>query len=635
MGMHMSGDDPRELRPRTTGEVLDDAWRLALADAPALLALSGLFAVPTFVVLLLLLTWPAPANLLVRLALPALAALLLPLTGLGSGACQELLRRRLEGTRVRLGGCLRVALGRAGGHLLGRGLTLLALLPGVAAGTGAVALASSSGAAGLLLLGGFGLFLSGIVLCLTYAIHPVVATTDLTPFAALGTALSRELQRGSTKAAAAAISRTGLLLITVVNLHLLVVAALYIAGELAGLETALLELLLALDNPVYVLSLVGLAWLLLAPFSEAVNHLLFIDGRVRHDGLDLVQRVRTLFPAAVLLLALAGLPTAARAQEDRREAVRGVRAEMRQLIDEVRKAEPYPGGARYQRRLESLGERLRGGAGDAERLRWFRAALNDFADRRREGALDILEDLDSKLSIYEESLGPVEGAAEERRSRADIKALLPGAREGTTAPPKKVEPPKDEELKRPTVRRDEPGEGGGGRGLVAPQAGGGGFGPLGWMLLAGLLLAVVAVAVVLWRQRSPATPGEAPAEDVPLPPTEAPAFQPEEQSAAELSRRAEALARRGEYLEALRCFYLAALTRLHEKELIRYERTRTNGEYLRQLRAAEEAREVAGAFGRLTRLFDRKWYGDRAANADDYERCRELSAELREAIEGR
>src|SRR5262249_11173447 len=82
-------------RPRPAGEVLDDAWRLALADAPPLLALSGLFAVPAAAVLLILLTRPAPESLVGRCLLPALAALLLPLTGLGSGACQEWLRRRV------------------------------------------------------------------------------------------------------------------------------------------------------------------------------------------------------------------------------------------------------------------------------------------------------------------------------------------------------------------------------------------------------------------------------------------------------------------------------------------------------------------------------------------------------------
>ena len=38
-----------DIRPRTTGQILDDAWRLALADAPLLLTLSSLFSVPVFV----------------------------------------------------------------------------------------------------------------------------------------------------------------------------------------------------------------------------------------------------------------------------------------------------------------------------------------------------------------------------------------------------------------------------------------------------------------------------------------------------------------------------------------------------------------------------------------------------------
>src|SRR5207302_8058256 len=118
----------------------DDAWRLALADAPLLLALSALFAVPAAVAVLLLLTRPTPESALDRCALPALAALLLPLTGLGSGACQELFRRRTAGERVTLGRCLRAALRRGPQHAAGRALTLLGVglgclvlaLPGLA-----------------------------------------------------------------------------------------------------------------------------------------------------------------------------------------------------------------------------------------------------------------------------------------------------------------------------------------------------------------------------------------------------------------------------------------------------------------------------------------------------------------------
>src|SRR2546426_493590 len=35
--------DEIDVRPRTTGEIMDDAWRLYFADIPALLLLSGIF----------------------------------------------------------------------------------------------------------------------------------------------------------------------------------------------------------------------------------------------------------------------------------------------------------------------------------------------------------------------------------------------------------------------------------------------------------------------------------------------------------------------------------------------------------------------------------------------------------------
>jgi hypothetical protein len=72
------------------------------------------------------------------------------------------------------------------------------------------------------------------------------------------------------------------------------------------------------------------------------------------------------------------------------------------------------------------------------------------------------------------------------------------------------------------------------------------------------------------------------------------------------------------------------LAQLHRADLIRYDRTRTNGEYLRQLRTAEGGAAVVEPFGRLTRLFELKWYGERACAADDYETCRGLASQVRE-----
>jgi hypothetical protein len=101
-----------------------------------------------------------------------------------------------------------------------------------------------------------------------------------------------------------------------------------------------------------------------------------------------------------------------------------------------------------------------------------------------------------------------------------------------------------------------------------------------------------------------------------------------------LWRQAEELARRGEPLPALRTLYLAVLALLHRASLIRYERTRTNGEYAQQLRRSEAAPAgVPEAFGRLTNTFEVKWYGERACQRADFDACRRLAEEIRSGVE--
>src|ERR1700683_411345 len=104
--MHM------EVRPRSTGEILDDAWRLYRSNAPLLLAATGLFMLPAASALALTLTQPPGEARWLRWPWPALAALLLPLTGLGAGACQEVFHRWTEDRPVSLSRCLRAAVGR-------------------------------------------------------------------------------------------------------------------------------------------------------------------------------------------------------------------------------------------------------------------------------------------------------------------------------------------------------------------------------------------------------------------------------------------------------------------------------------------------------------------------------------------
>src|SRR4051812_48459032 len=127
----MASGAPLLTRPRSAGEILDDAWRLVFADFPLLFALAGLFLVPFFAVLLLLLAVPRPEGWLLRGAIPALAALLGVVTGIGSGACQEVFRRRAEGAVPEFGDCLKAALRRGFDHVVARALMVPAIVLGL------------------------------------------------------------------------------------------------------------------------------------------------------------------------------------------------------------------------------------------------------------------------------------------------------------------------------------------------------------------------------------------------------------------------------------------------------------------------------------------------------------------------
>ncbi len=643
-----------EIRPRTTGELLDDAWRLALADYPWLGLLSGLFLVPFFCVALLLLTRPAPEGWITKPLLPALAALLLPLTGLGSGACQELFRLRAEGRPVRPADCLGGALRRGLEHAAVRSVT-----GALAATCGALLLALEAqeepGLTGLLLLGLLASAAVSLPLWVVLApLHAALATGRGRPGAGRGQ-LGREAFFAPGKAAAVTLGRLPLLLLTCLNLGLLVAVGLWVAGNLAGFDVAYLKVQLSAGDPVYTTALVLLAWLLLAPFFEASNFLLHLDTRTRQEGLDLRFRVERVFAvgrksAAVLLVVGLGLLVGSArlsAADQPLDVVRSVRAGVEHVRGEVKAAEPWPGGKRWVPQLEDLGRRLeRSGAGGARAFRWYRGAIEGFGERNRDDALRVLNQLQRRLSLLEESLAlnprePGAGGAEGRRlSPEEVKDRL---RRQASAPERKRPAPEekvkeDEGPKQPEVRHEDKDGGGGGRprpasGAIAP-APGGGFGSVAWMVLAGVVVAILAVALALFfssRRSAPAAPA---------PQKEAPHSTPEEtgpplyeQPAAVLWKQAEGLAREGRHLEAVRLLYLAVLSTLHHRHLLQCEPTRTNGEYVRQVRLAPEAPPGLHApFEELTALFELKWYGERGCDAADFDACRRLAEDVRTRV---
>ena len=115
-----------------------------------------------------------------------------------------------------------------------------------------------------------------------------------------GTALLSEITRAArldaTKAAVVVLSRAAVMVLAFFNLHLLVRLGLWAAMNLGGFDVALASAELSLADPVYDIGLAMLCWLLLAPYFEASSFLLYLDARTRQEGLDLLQRVRRVFP---------------------------------------------------------------------------------------------------------------------------------------------------------------------------------------------------------------------------------------------------------------------------------------------------------------------------------------------------
>lgn len=83
---------------------------------------------------------------------------------------------------------------------------------------------------------------------------------------------------------------------------------------------------------------------------------------------------------------------------------------------------------------------------------------------------------------------------------------------------------------------------------------------------------------------------------------------------------AEQQAKAGDYRRAFRLVYLASLVALDTGGVLRFDRSKTNWEYLRALRTAGRG-DVYQAMTPLTREFDQVWYGFGRADASHYARA--------------
>lgn len=91
----------------------------------------------------------------------------------------------------------------------------------------------------------------------------------------------------------------------------------------------------------------------------------------------------------------------------------------------------------------------------------------------------------------------------------------------------------------------------------------------------------------------------------------------EARDADSLRALAEEQGRQGEWRRAFRLTYLATLVALDTHGTLRFDRSKTNWEYLRALRAAGQG-ETYAALLPFTREFDRIWYGGAQAIESDY-----------------
>jgi hypothetical protein len=95
-------------------------------------------------------------------------------------------------------------------------------------------------------------------------------------------------------------------------------------------------------------------------------------------------------------------------------------------------------------------------------------------------------------------------------------------------------------------------------------------------------------------------------------------------------KRAETLSMQGDYRNAIRYLYLSSLLVLDEQGLLRYDRSRTNREYLRSVSSKPE---LAKPLHDVIDVFDRVWYGFEKVDEQTYQSYVRHVDELREKKE--
>jgi hypothetical protein len=102
----------------------------------------------------------------------------------------------------------------------------------------------------------------------------------------------------------------------------------------------------------------------------------------------------------------------------------------------------------------------------------------------------------------------------------------------------------------------------------------------------------------------------------------------EKKDYAAFYRKAVALGKKGDYLEAVRTLYMGLLVLLDATQVITYHPSLTNYEY----RQTVNSYPFGALFDTVTHIFDAVYYGGRKATGSDFSRVMDAFAEIEEAV---
>ncbi|MFN8412949.1 MAG: DUF4129 domain-containing protein [Anaerolineales bacterium] len=91
--------------------------------------------------------------------------------------------------------------------------------------------------------------------------------------------------------------------------------------------------------------------------------------------------------------------------------------------------------------------------------------------------------------------------------------------------------------------------------------------------------------------------------------------------------KAQTLSRGGDYRSAVRYLYLSSLLLMDERGVLRYDRSKTNREYLRSV---SNSPDLAKPLGEVIEVFDNVWYGYHTVEEETFKHYRDRVEELKE-----